>query len=58
LSEEDGCLDDWEAVADALYANDNEHSMVSESPIEHEIKSYVDSEATKNPRVDFSKKEL
>jgi hypothetical protein len=32
--------------------------MVSESPIEHEIKSYIDSEATKNPRVDFSKKEL
>ncbi|KAK2419811.1 hypothetical protein P8452_50175 [Trifolium repens] len=58
LSEEDGCLDDWEAIADALYADDNEHSMVSESPIEHEIKSYVDSEATKNPRVDFSKKEL
>jgi hypothetical protein len=58
LSEEDGCLDDWEAIADALYADDNEHSMVSESPIEHEIKSYVDSEVTKNPRVDFSKKEL
>lgn len=51
LSEEDGCLDDWEAIADALYANSNEHSMVSESPIEHEMPPYVDSVASKNPPI-------
>ena len=54
LSEEDGCLDDWEAVADALSANSNEHSMVSEPPIEHTI-NYVDSEAAKK---DLTKKEF
>lgn len=57
LSEEDGCLDDWEAVADALYANDNKHSMVSESPIEHDTQSYIDSQAAKNPKMNLSKKE-
>ncbi|XP_061365634.1 uncharacterized protein LOC133308913 [Gastrolobium bilobum] len=57
--EDDGCLDDWEVIADALYANDNVHSVVSESPAEHEMKySYDVSEATKNPRVDLSKKEF
>ncbi|KAJ1380073.1 Zinc finger, RING-type [Sesbania bispinosa] len=57
--EDDGCLDDWEAVADALYANDHKHSVVSESPAEHEVQhSYNDPEAAKNPSVDFSKAEF
>ncbi|TKY50316.1 General negative regulator of transcription subunit 4 [Spatholobus suberectus] len=47
---DDGCLDDWEAVADALYANDNLRSVVPESlPVP---------EAAKNPRADFSKTEF
>ncbi|XP_057447534.1 uncharacterized protein LOC130739297 isoform X1 [Lotus japonicus] len=54
--DDDGCLDDWEAVADALYANDKSHSVVSESPAEHEAECrYTVLEDDKNPRVDFSK---
>ncbi|XP_058753831.1 uncharacterized protein LOC131627011 [Vicia villosa] len=46
LSEEDGCLDDWETVADALYTDDNEHSTVLETPSEDEMKkSCINSEA-------------
>ncbi|XP_027358832.1 uncharacterized protein LOC113867627 [Abrus precatorius] len=47
---DDGCLDDWEAVADALYANDTQRSMISESP--------PVPEAAKNLRVDFSRTEF
>ncbi|KAK8469971.1 hypothetical protein PHAVU_004G022800 [Phaseolus vulgaris] len=48
--EVDECLDDWEVVADALYANDNLCSVVSESsPVQ---------EAAKNLREDFSKPEF
>lgn len=53
--EDDGCLDDWEAVADALYANDNTHSVVSESPTEHEIQS---SNAVPEAAKNFSKEEF
>ncbi|CAL5185803.1 unnamed protein product [Lathyrus oleraceus] len=49
LSEEDGCLEDWETVADTLYTNDNKHSMLLESPSEDEMKkSYVNSESANN----------
>lgn len=34
--EDDGCLDDWEAVADALAANDKQENPCAESPPEHE----------------------
>ena len=57
LSEEDGCLDDWETVAEALYTNDTDHSMVPESPIENKMKSY-DSETTKNPSKKDYKSEI
>ncbi|KAL2334474.1 hypothetical protein Fmac_015687 [Flemingia macrophylla] len=45
---DDGCLDDWETVADALYANETPRSVVSESPSAPE--------AAKNPRADFLKR--
>ncbi|KAL2335595.1 hypothetical protein Fmac_016808 [Flemingia macrophylla] len=44
---DDGCLDDWETVADALYTNETPLSVVSESPSVPE--------AAKNPRADSSK---
>lgn len=31
VEEDDGCLDDWEAVADALNVNDNQHKPISDS---------------------------
>ncbi|KAL6181529.1 hypothetical protein ACLB2K_048184 [Fragaria x ananassa] len=34
--EDDGCLDDWEAVADALAADENPKNQPSEPPREHE----------------------
>lgn len=47
---DDGCLDDWEAVADAIHSNDNPSSVVSESlPV---------TKAANNPRADFSKMEF
>ncbi|CAL0298990.1 unnamed protein product [Lupinus luteus] len=50
--ENDGCLDDWEAVADALNAD----VVVAESPAKHERQfSNNVPEAAKNPGVDFSK---
>lgn len=57
--EDDGCLDDWEAIADALNADDCLHSVVSESPAEHE-KQFSDTVlvAANNPEVDFSKTKL
>lgn len=36
--EDDGCLDDWEAVADALNAEENQHSPISEAPDEPETR--------------------
>ncbi|CAI8594396.1 unnamed protein product [Vicia faba] len=48
ISEEDGCLDDWETVADALYTHNNKHSTVLASPSQDEIKSSGNSEAASN----------
>ncbi|KAG6656432.1 uncharacterized protein LOC122308152 [Carya illinoinensis] len=31
VEEDDGCLDDWEAVADALNVNDNQHEPIPDS---------------------------
>lgn len=47
---DDGCLDDWEAVADAIDTKDNPRSMVSES--------LPATKAASNPRADFSKAEF
>ncbi|KAJ7974485.1 General negative regulator of transcription subunit 4 [Quillaja saponaria] len=61
LSEEeddDGCVDDWEAVADALSADENQHKLISESALEHErISGSSDPQSTMNPRVEFLKPE-
>ena len=56
---DDGCLDDWEAVADALNADDNRHHAASESSPDCEMQySCAVPEAAKNSRVDFSKPEF
>lgn len=34
--DEDGCLDDWEAMADALAADDKQKAPCSDPPVEHE----------------------
>ncbi|RYQ85762.1 hypothetical protein S245_071463 [Arachis hypogaea] len=47
-ADDDGCLDDWEAVADALNANDNRRSTTSDS-------ASTILEATKNPKLEFKK---
>ena len=38
VEEDDGCLDDWEAVADALSVNDSQHSPITEPPVEPEAR--------------------
>lgn len=35
---DDGCLDDWEAVADALNADDNKHNPIIDFPAKAEIR--------------------
>lgn len=53
--EDDGCLDDWEAVADALNAEDNQHNPISEAPDEPEtrLESCNTEESDSNPGVGF-----
>ncbi|KAK7839098.1 general negative regulator of transcription subunit 4 [Quercus suber] len=57
--EDDGCVDDWEAVADALYADDNQHKPIAESPAEPETRVESDNleVPNHNPGVDLSKTE-
>lgn len=57
---DDDCLDDWEAVADALNANDNQPNSPSGSPAKPDVK--VESPgpdlANKSPGDDLSKTEI
>ncbi|KAI4336076.1 hypothetical protein L6164_014651 [Bauhinia variegata] len=43
---DDGCLDDWEAVADALAADDKHQNQSSESPPAHEVQMVSPCEIT------------
>lgn len=57
--EDDGCLDDWEAVADALTAEDNQHNPVSEATEKPETRLEFDNTDVpyNNPGVAFSSTE-
>ena len=57
---DDGCLDDWEAFADAINANENQQNLSSDSPPKPHIGiECIGSELPKkNPDTDLSKKDI
>ncbi|KAK9925189.1 hypothetical protein M0R45_033521 [Rubus argutus] len=55
--EDDGCLDDWEAVADALNAEDNQHNPLFDFPATAEMRVEPTGPelSMKNPGAEFPK---
>ncbi|XVE83878.1 hypothetical protein DITRI_Ditri16bG0123400 [Diplodiscus trichospermus] len=37
--EDDGCLDNWEDIADALSADDNQHNLATDAPVKSETRA-------------------